>query len=113
MKEHTSFRETAVEQQKLRWVTHREGTERGQVGDREGELVLLRRTYHTDLRGNQVAQSVEPVDVGLQVTGFTLPEETLKKRQRQTCQKGMHEKRHICVILNHGPVCIWLFFLGQ
>lgn len=34
-------------------------------------------THHADLRGDQVAQSVEPADVGLQVTGFTLPEETL------------------------------------
>lgn len=32
---------------------------------------------HADLSGHQITQSVEPVDVGLQVTGFTLPEETL------------------------------------
>lgn len=36
------------------------------------------RTYHADLGGHQVAQPVEPVDVGLQVTGFTLTEETLE-----------------------------------
>lgn len=35
-------------------------------------------TYQTNLRGHQVTQPVEPVDVGLQVTGFTLTEETLK-----------------------------------
>lgn len=43
--------------------------------------VMRHATYHTDLSGHQVTQSVEPVDVGLQVTGFTLPEETLKRRR--------------------------------
>lgn len=38
-------------------------------------------THHADLRGDQVAQSVEPADVGLQVTGFTLPEETLTDKK--------------------------------
>lgn len=47
------------------------------------KLLLLRTTYHTDLSGHQVTQSVEPVDVGLQVAGFTLPEETLKNRKRK------------------------------
>lgn len=41
-------------------------------------------TYHADLSGHQVTQSVEPVDVGLQVAGFTLPEETLKNKKRET-----------------------------
>lgn len=41
----------------------------------------LKPTHHTDLSGHQVTQSVEPVDVGLQITGFTLPEETLKKKK--------------------------------
>lgn len=41
-------------------------------------------THHADLRGDQVAQSVEPADVGLQVAGFTLPEETLTGKKTKT-----------------------------
>ena len=49
-------------------------------------------TYHTDLSGHQVTQSVEPVDVGLQVTGFTLPKETLEKRKEK-----------------HDQIVFWIF----
>lgn len=45
--------------------------------------VPLSTTYHTDLSGHQVTQSVEPVDVRLQVTGFTLPKETLTNKRRE------------------------------
>lgn len=34
-------------------------------------------SYRADLSGHQVAESVEPVDVGLQVTGLSLSKETL------------------------------------
>lgn len=54
-----------------------------------GPGIPVSKTYHTDLSSHQVAQSVEPVDVGLQVAGFTLPEETLKHRRR----KGTLSKR--------------------
>lgn len=63
--------------------------------------VPLSTTYHTDLSGHQVTQSVEPVDVGLQVTGFTLPEETLKnKRREMTCSKHVkvHRKKRILFV---------------
>ena len=38
-------------------------------------------TYQADLRGHQVTQPVEPVDVGLQVAGSPLAEEALRGRR--------------------------------
>lgn len=59
------------------------GRRRKSVGNRGNALkaipASLLGTYQADLRGNQVAQPVEPVDVGLQVAGFTLTEETLHR----------------------------------
>lgn len=37
-------------------------------------------TYHTDLSGHKIAQSVEPADVSFQVASFTFPKETLKHK---------------------------------
>lgn len=71
------------------------------VSVKQGQTSLtIRATYHTDLSGHQVTQSVEPVDVGLQVTGFTLPEETLKnKRGKMTWLKYKHDRDTFCVFL--------------
>lgn len=37
----------------------------------------MKISYHADLRGNEVTESVEPIDVSLQVVGFTFAEEAL------------------------------------
>lgn len=63
---------------------------------RNCKTVLLSTTYHTDLSGHQVAQPVEPVDVGLQVTGFTLPEETLKNKKRRKMAWSTQTQVSVC-----------------
>lgn len=51
-------------------------------------------TYHADLSGHQVAESVEPADVGLQVAGLTLSEETLMGQKRNKINNIMMSKSH-------------------
>lgn len=59
----------------------------------------LRTTYHADLSGHQVAQSVEPVDVRLQITGLTLPEETLWTKREMAWLKSS-KKKILSVVLS-------------
>lgn len=44
--------------------------------------VCVSAIYHADLSGHQVAESVEPVDVGLQVAGLALSKETLMEKNK-------------------------------